>query len=72
MEQNDRLIRHISPMVLLGEGANRLANEDRIVDVAFLAKQNLEKNRWRNIFVSVSSAGVAAWPVISPTIWHMP
>jgi hypothetical protein len=28
-------------MVLLGEGANRLANEDRIVDVAFLAKQNL-------------------------------
>ena len=39
--QNDRLLRRISPMLLLGEGANWLANEDRVIDIGFLAKQNI-------------------------------
>ena len=35
------LMKRIAPMLLLGEGANWLASEDRVVDIAFLSKQNL-------------------------------
>jgi HEAT repeat protein len=38
---NERLMRRVSPMLLLGEGANWLANEDRVIDIGFLAKQDL-------------------------------
>jgi hypothetical protein len=36
-----RLLPRLAPMLLLSEGANWLASEDRVVDIAFLAKQNL-------------------------------
>lgn len=39
--QNSPLARDIAPMLLLSEGANWLAKEDRVIDIAFLAKQNL-------------------------------
>jgi len=35
------LASRLAPMLLLGEGANWLASEDRVMDIAFLAKQNL-------------------------------
>jgi hypothetical protein len=35
------LVRTLAPMLLLSEGANWLASEDRVIDLAFLAKQNL-------------------------------
>jgi hypothetical protein len=35
------LMKRVAPMLLLGEGANWLASEDRVMDIAFLAKQNL-------------------------------
>jgi hypothetical protein len=35
------LLRKLAPMLLLSEGANWLASEDRLMDIAFLAKQNL-------------------------------
>jgi hypothetical protein len=35
------LMKRIAPMLLMGEGANWLASEDRVMDIAFLTKQNL-------------------------------
>lgn len=35
------MMKRIAPMLLLGEGANWLASEDRVMDIAFLTKQNL-------------------------------
>jgi len=35
------LLKRVAPMLLLGEGANWLASEDRVMDIAFLTKQNL-------------------------------
>jgi HEAT repeat protein len=35
------LMRKLGPMLLLSEGANWLASEERVVDIAFLSKQNL-------------------------------
>jgi hypothetical protein len=35
------LMNRIAPMLLLGEGANWLASEDRVADIGFLAKQDL-------------------------------
>lgn len=35
------LLPRIAPMLLLGEGANWLASEERLVDIVFLLKQNL-------------------------------
>jgi len=35
------LLKKLAPMLLLGDGANWLASEDRVMDIAFLAKQNL-------------------------------
>lgn len=35
------LLHKIAPMLLLSEGANWLASEDRVMDIGFLAKQNL-------------------------------
>lgn len=35
------LVRKLGPLLLLSEGANWLASEERVVDIAFLAKQNL-------------------------------
>lgn len=35
------LLKRIAPMLLMGEGANWLASEDRVMDIAFLTKQNL-------------------------------
>lgn len=35
------LMRRLAPMLLMGEGANWLASEERVMDIAFLAKQNL-------------------------------
>lgn len=35
------LLKKVAPMLLLSEGANWLASEDRVMDIAFLAKQNL-------------------------------
>jgi hypothetical protein len=35
------LMKRLAPMLLMGEGANWLASEDRVMDIAFLAKQNL-------------------------------
>jgi hypothetical protein len=35
------LMKRVAPMLLMGEGANWLASEDRVMDIAFLTKQNL-------------------------------
>jgi hypothetical protein len=35
------LMKRIAPMLLMGKGANWLASEDRVMDIAFLTKQNL-------------------------------
>lgn len=35
------LLKRVVPMLLLGEAANWLASEDRVMDIAFLTKQNL-------------------------------
>jgi hypothetical protein len=35
------LARALAPMLLLSEGANWLASEDHVIDIGFLAKQNL-------------------------------
>ncbi len=35
------LLRKLGPMLLLSEGANWLTSEDRVMDIGFLAKQNL-------------------------------
>jgi len=35
------LAHRLAPMLLLSEGANWLASEDRVMDIAFLAKQNV-------------------------------
>jgi hypothetical protein len=35
------LMPQVAPILLLSEGANWLANEDRVMDIAFLSKQNL-------------------------------
>ena len=35
------LLKKLVPMLLLSEGANWLASEDRVMDIAFLTKQNL-------------------------------
>lgn len=35
------LLQQLTPMLLLGEGANWLASDDRIMDIAFLAKQSV-------------------------------
>ena len=35
------LLTQVAPILLLSEGANWLASEDRVVDLAFLVKQNL-------------------------------
>ncbi|MGO9518455.1 MAG: HEAT repeat domain-containing protein, partial [Candidatus Korobacteraceae bacterium] len=35
------LMKRVAPMLLLGEGANWLRSEERIIDIAFLGKQNL-------------------------------
>ncbi|MFZ0737954.1 MAG: hypothetical protein WAM96_12760 [Candidatus Acidiferrales bacterium] len=35
------LMRKLEPLLLLSEGANWLASEDRVMDIAFLTKQNL-------------------------------
>jgi hypothetical protein len=35
------LLKKLAPMLLLSEGANWLASEDRVMDIAFLTKQNL-------------------------------
>jgi hypothetical protein len=39
--EGSELINQLAPMLLLSEGANWLATEDRVMDIAFLAKQNL-------------------------------
>lgn len=39
--QGSELLRRIEPMLLLSEGASWLASEDRVMDIAFLSKQNL-------------------------------
>lgn len=36
-----KLAKTLGPMLLLSEGANWLASEDRVMDIAFLTKQNL-------------------------------
>ncbi|HZD32217.1 MAG TPA: hypothetical protein VE779_11210 [Candidatus Angelobacter sp.] len=36
------LMKRIAPMLLRGEGASWLASEDRLTDIAFLTKQDLE------------------------------
>jgi hypothetical protein len=36
------LMKETAPKLLTGEGATLLASEDRVMDLAFLAKQNLE------------------------------
>jgi hypothetical protein len=38
---DSELMKRIAPMLLMGEGANWLASEDRVMDIAFLTKQNL-------------------------------
>lgn len=38
---NSELMKRIAPMLLMGGGANWLASEDRVMDIAFLTKQNL-------------------------------
>ena len=35
------LLKKLAPMLLLSEGANWLASEDQVMDIAFLIKQNL-------------------------------
>jgi hypothetical protein len=35
------LLTKVAPMLLLSEGATWLASEDRVMDIGFLAKQNL-------------------------------
>jgi hypothetical protein len=35
------LLTQVAPMLLLSQGANRLASENRVVDLAFLVKQDL-------------------------------
>jgi hypothetical protein len=35
------LSQQVAPLLLLGEGSNWLASEDRVMDIAFLTKQNL-------------------------------
>jgi hypothetical protein len=35
------LMKRVAPMLLIGQGANWLASEDRVMDIAFLTKQNL-------------------------------
>jgi hypothetical protein len=39
------LVPRLAPMLLLSAGANWLASEDRVVDVAFLAKQHIQEPR---------------------------
>jgi len=39
--EGSALMERLAPMLLLSEGANWLAAEDRLMDIAFLAKQNL-------------------------------
>lgn len=39
--EGSALMKRIAPMLLMGEGANWLASEDRVMDIAFLTKQNL-------------------------------
>jgi hypothetical protein len=39
--EGSSLLRRVAPMLLLSEGSNWLASEDRVVDLAFLAKQNV-------------------------------
>ena len=39
--EGSALMGRIAPMLLLSEGANWLASENRVMDIAFLAKQNL-------------------------------
>jgi hypothetical protein len=39
--EGSKLLERVTPMLLLGEDANWLAFEDRVVDLAFLAKQGL-------------------------------
>jgi hypothetical protein len=39
--EGSALMERLAPMLLLSEGANWLASEDRVMDIAFLAKQNL-------------------------------
>jgi hypothetical protein len=39
--QGSELMGRLAPMLLLSEGANWLASEDRVMDIAFLTKQNL-------------------------------
>ncbi len=38
---NTNLSQQVAPLLLLGEGSNWLASEDRVMDIAFLTKQNL-------------------------------
>ena len=38
---DQNLLKRVAPMLLLAEGANWLAFEDRVLDLAFLAKQSL-------------------------------
>lgn len=38
---NSDLLKKVAPMLLLSEGANWLASEDRVMDIGFLTKQNL-------------------------------
>lgn len=38
---NTPLMKRVAPMLLMSEGANWLASEDRVMDIAFLTKQNL-------------------------------
>jgi hypothetical protein len=39
--EGSSLLGQVAPMLLLNKGSNWLASEDRVVDLAFLAKQNL-------------------------------
>jgi hypothetical protein len=39
--RGSKLLSRLSPMLLLSQGANWLASEDRVMDISFLAKQNL-------------------------------
>jgi hypothetical protein len=39
--EGSSLLGQVAPMLLLSEGANWLAKEDRVMDLAFLARQNL-------------------------------
>jgi len=39
--EGSALLPRIAPMLLLSEGANWLASEDRVMDIAFLVKQNV-------------------------------